>query len=369
MEGRVAITSNFSVGVIEDNYNDDNGYIANLYKWWWDSDSESDSDYKNVRLNINNPEQWEEIKRSIDYKLADKLGWKSKEEFLDEFEETTSNKELNKKAKKFISQHPNMVNILLDELDIDSFEKDAEYLSRLIQVLDDKLENASNEMKNNLIEVVESLGPKDQMGLEELKNILDKWTLYQATSVTTLIQNRINTIDIFDEMIQNDNTFELKGDESVHRFLEKNLWLLDDSYWMLQSNRTLRTFIGDEIMKKDEEYSDKRPDFVCASFDNQLVVVELKRPSKKPTKKDVDQLEEYIMIAQDYKGESFRKTKGYLIGKKFDSNTKRLINRRRDLKPLTYTDVISDVRSKYKDYIEKLEEAKEEEQKIQDDDK
>jgi len=361
MEGRIAITSNFSVGVKE-KYSGE-GYAANLYKWWWGNNN-GDSGYQTNKININNPEHWEKIKKAIDYRFADILEWTSKEEMLDEIKTSESIDELNIKAKKLIRQHPELVNVLLDKLDVNSFDKDIGYLSRLIQVLDDKLENASNKMKNNLIDIVESLGPKDQIGLEELKNILDKWTLYQATSVTTLIQNRINTIDIFDEMIQNDNTFELKGDESIHRFLEKNLWLLDDKYWMLQSNRTLRTFIGDEIMENDKEHSQKRPDFVCASFDNQLVIVELKRPSKKPTKDDVDQLEEYIMIAQDYKGESYRKTRGYLIGKKFDSKAKRLIKRRKDLKPLTYTEVISKVRSKYKDYIEKLEEAKEEEEKV-----
>jgi hypothetical protein len=93
-------------------------------------------------------------------------------------------------------------------------------------------------------------------------------------------------IDLLRESLQNEKTFEIRGENSVHSILERDLWLLDESYWMIQSNKTLKTFIGDKLADKDaKKYGKKRPDFVCGSLGDRLIIVELKRPSHPLTKK------------------------------------------------------------------------------------
>ena len=63
-----------------------------------------------------------------------------------------------------------------------------------------------------------------------------------------------------------------------------------------------------------------RPDFVCGSVDNRLIIMELKRPSHKLVVDDLQQLETYLMVADDY-SEKFTSFEAYLVGKRVDSRT------------------------------------------------
>jgi hypothetical protein len=63
----------------------------------------------------------------------------------------------------------------------------------------------------------------------------------------------------------------------------------DERYWLLHSNGTLRTFIGDEMLKKDRKhFGAKRPDFACGAIGDKLIILELKRPSHRDEYKDIE---------------------------------------------------------------------------------
>ena len=127
------------------------------------------------------------------------------------------------------------------------------------------------------------------------------------------------------------------GDNSIHRILERAMWMIDERYWLLHSNGTLRKFIGDEMSKRDrKKYGKKRPDFVCGSVSNKLILLELKRPSHSLNVADLNQLELYSVIAEDYK--NFSSYEAYLVGKKKDKELDRYLKRRSGFKVLFYSD-------------------------------
>jgi hypothetical protein len=57
-------------------------------------------------------------------------------------------------------------------------------------------------------------------------------------------------IGLFEKLVLDDKTYELKGDRSIHRVLAGAMWLVDERNWLMSSNRTLRTLIGRAIQKE-----------------------------------------------------------------------------------------------------------------------
>jgi len=76
----------------------------------------------------------------------------------------------------------------------------------------------------------------------------------------------LETIALFEKLVLDDRTYELKGERSIHRVLESAMWLVDERYWLMSSNRTLRTLIGRAIQRERRAELEVRPDFACAQL-------------------------------------------------------------------------------------------------------
>lgn len=127
----------------------------------------------------------------------------------------------------------------------------------------------------------QKLPKQKQRALEDLDLLLQGWSLHVITNVAQQVRSRIETIELFEKQVNDDRTYEITGDNSIHRILERAMWLVDERYWLLHSNRTLLTQIGKEMQKRDKKrYGKKRPDFVCGSYGQKLIILELKRPSR-----------------------------------------------------------------------------------------
>src|SRR2546421_8610525 len=92
---------------------------------------------------------------------------------------------------------------------------------------------------------------------------MDECNLLQMTALLSVLKARLNTIATFEDLIADEGTYELKGDKSIHRTLEKSMWLLNDEYWIAQANKSLRTLLGKDLLKADRKYAARRPDFAC----------------------------------------------------------------------------------------------------------
>lgn len=315
-----------------------------LSKWWPGGRS---------TFHINKPGHWEEIRNVIDTKFAEILGWETANQLKEKI-----NKKIDTKgsANSVLENHPQILKEIIENVDVDSFsKKDFQSFSETLVEVSNILTNANSGFRTSFLSVIKKLPKQKQKALEELDDLLKTWELNIITNVSNQVKNRLELIDLFEDRINDPKTLEITGDNSIHRILEKSMWLIDEKYWLLISNKTVRTFIGNELSKKDKKkYGKKRPDFACGTVGDQLVILELKRPSHELTVDDLNQLETYVTLAEKYK--NFTSYRAYLVGSKVSDDLKsRLKHRSSNFKVLFYSDIIDDVRKRYKNYLDEID--------------
>ncbi len=313
-----------------------------FYKWWPGN---------RVTLNVNKAEEWNKIKTIIDTELGPFLGWKTKKEILQEIKSG----EYEKGVKDLSKNYPEFVNKLIGGIDFSKIkETDLPQVANAISALVAALKNADENFVIATKKLIEELPKQGKRAIEDLSDLLKQWSLRQITAISFEVKYRIETIEIFNKAILDDKTYEIRGDGSVHRILENAMWIIDERYWLLHSNETLRTIIGNELAKKDRKFNKKRPDFVCGTIDNKMILVEIKRPSHELTADDLEQLETYMLIIEQNSGEKYS-FEGYLVGRKIsDDLKKRLKFRGNQFKVKTYSDLIDDVKKRYTDFYKNL---------------
>lgn len=321
-----------------------------LSKWWAGGKS---------NFHIPNIAQWQNIESIINNDLGPYIGWKTKKELISLIKEKKkADKAINKDVKILVREYPEFLKQVVSGIDAAKLgTEDMEALVDVLGQLADAVTDTTTGFKKSFLSVVGKLPQQGQRALEDLELLLEGWSLQQITSVAQQVQSRIQTIELFKKQIKDKRTYEIRGDKSIHRILEKAMWLIDERYWLLQSNSTLRTFIGEEMSKKDKKkYGKKRPDFVCGTVGEKLIIVELKRPSHELKIDDLNQLETYLTIAEDYMG--FKGFETYLVGnKKGVDLQRRLKHRSNRFKVWTYTDLIKDTEHRYREFLKTIKES------------
>ena len=318
-----------------------------LNKWWPGPGHRS-------AFNIPNAMQWDAIQRIINSELYLLVGWETEEQHLKNLQrsvETKTNVEQTLKA--LVNQYPDLFLKIIDVLDPTKLAKiDINSLLNTFSLIADAMSKGSASLREAFLEVLEKLPEQRPQAIRQLDSLLQEWNLQQITSVAQTVRTRIDTLQLFKKQIRDERTYELKGDNSIHRILENAMWMIDERYWLLKSNSTLRSFIGEEMSKKDKrKFGKKRPDFVCGSVGQKLIIVEIKRPSKALDIEDVNQTEDYLTIAEKYSSE-YRSFEAYLIGnKKADDLSSRLKYRSSAFNIMTYTDLIDRTEQRYQEHI------------------
>lgn len=186
-----------------------------------------------------------------------------------------------------------------------------------------------------------------------MAELLKTWSLKQITSISNQVIERIRTLELFKDRVLDDKTYEIRGD-SIHRILERAMWIIDERYWLLHSNETLRKIVGNDVVKANKGNEKKRPDFVCGTVGNKLIIVELKRPLHPLTIDDINQLENYLsIIEQKFSAKSFE---CYLIGKTISPDLKNKMKYRgNQFRVRTFTDIIDDTEKRYKEFLKAMQ--------------
>ena len=172
---------------------------------------------------------------------------------------------------------------------IDFMKVDAEDLpevARQVGALAEVLVGAERGMRLAIEGVVKKLPKQGKKATESLSDLMDQPTLRQITAVTAEVQRRLETLSVFRNRILDERTYEIRGDNSIHRLLEGAMWIVDERYWLMHSNEALRTIVGDKLSKVDKRFEKKRPDFVWTHnreadhYRNQTTVtcIERRRP-------------------------------------------------------------------------------------------
>jgi hypothetical protein len=279
------------------------------------------------------------------------LGWKSKTEVAEEVSQALkAEQEENRKIAK--SASPASVQKFLKVVDFAKLNvDDVEDLSALIQDLARVASEADRTFLKKLRGIVKELKKSPAQAIDDLRELLKTWSVAQITQITREVTHRIESLKLFRERVLDDRTYEIRGEDSIHRVLERAMWIIDERYWLMHSNRTLREVVGKELEKQDKQFAKKRPDFVCGTVDGKLIVVELKRPSHSLTVEDLNQLETYVSLLE--KNSEFTVERAFLMGRHIsDELKKRMKYRGQQFKIRNYAELIDETMQRYEKYLE-----------------
>jgi hypothetical protein len=312
--------------------------VISLYKWWPGG---------RANFNILTPAQWEAIKNVIDKELGPILGWVSSSAAQRGMKQTVGTADLVELSKQYPERFAELVAALKIHIEMPSGEEN----ERLYAAISDLISHFDRASISRVTRIVTSLKEEGATNVKQLDEVLTDWSLSQATSVLRETKRRLATIELLRESLKNPSTFELRGESSIHSILEQDLWLLDESYWIIQSNRTLKSFIGERLAAKDHrEFGKRRPDFVCGTLGDQLIIVELKRPSHELKKGDLNQIEDYLAISEKY-STKFKGYKAYLLGSTISDEIRTYLRYRRGVTVLNYWEVLDAAEKRYGKFL------------------
>lgn len=317
-----------------------------LSKWWPGG---------RATFHITTPGTWENVKNIIEDKLAPIIGWESSQKIVEKITSGTP-KEQKIAANQLITKHPQILKEIITHIDPKKISaNDIESLTDVLSQISDVVTNANAGFREAFLSVIKKLPSQPQRALEDLDLLLKGWNLNVITNVAQQVRNRIETINLFEERVNDPRTLEITGSNSIHRILERAMWLVDERYWLLHSNTTLLKIIGDELEKTDKKlYGKKRPDFVCGTVGDRLVILELKRPSHELETADLNQLETYIAIAE--KHFKFSTFSAYLVGQSVSPDLKQRLKYRSDrFSILFYSNLLDDTKKRYQEFLKTIE--------------
>lgn len=318
-----------------------------LYKWWPGG---------RASFNVNTPAQWESIKRIIDNELGPILGWKSRRAVAKELRELEKEEAgAEEHVAGLLGQHPQLITRLFGSIDpAEITEENVPALSAAIAEMASLFATVDEKHRAAISELVKKLPEQRARAIEQLSELMESLTLGQIAAVTTEVNRRMGLLKTFSERAQDEQTYEIIGDGSIHRLLEQAMWIVDERYWLMHSNKTLRTVVGKEFAKRDKKFEKRRPDFVCGTLDSKLIVIELKRPSHELTAEDLNQLERYVIICREY-DDSIKSSEAILVGKKKSRELESVLRvRGGNWKVRTYAQLIADAKRRYKNYLDRL---------------
>jgi hypothetical protein len=207
----------------------------------------------------------------------------------------------------------------------------------------------------SLKSLFEKLKGEDKISLATFSELLKDWNLKQIIDVTKEVKRRLAELDLFIQKIEDEKTFEIKGDDSIHRILERSMWLIDEKYWIIQSNKQLRTFIGNELAKEDKKHEKTRPDFACGTYDNTIIIIEIKRPSHTLNPDDLEQLVKYLMLSKKYLGGKKYFFKAMLIGNSKSQDLDSKMEWTKGIDLLTYNELVQDCKKRYNEFLKHIQ--------------
>jgi hypothetical protein len=318
-----------------------------LYKWWPVGNR--------ATFHINTSEHWDRVKSIVDTDFSRFLGWQSKQEISQVIEEAVKEEVRGTKAIARVTRKAGVVQTILKSLDFSSMRpEESDDLVEIIAELATAATNADKTLFDAFRKIFKEIRKSPARAVSDLSDLLGKWSITQVTQITREVTRRLETLKLFRERLLDDTTFEIRGDNSIHRVLEGAMWIVDERYWLMHSNRTLREIVGKELETTDRRFAKKRPDFVCGSSEGKLVVVELKRPSHKLDVEDLNQLETYVDILEKNSDSSVGEA--ILIGRRVSDELQRKKKYRgHQFKVWNYAEVLDDTENRYKNYLKGIE--------------
>ena len=218
---------------------------------------------------------------------------------------------------------------------------------------------------NAFWDIAHDVEESDLTDVNRLFELFREWQIVEAKEMSRVTEGRIATIQKLQDHIEKD-ALEVP---TLHSFLKDFPWVIDPR-WTLVDDEVRYSDILRERYKEPPEMPeiDRRIDFLCVREGTDLVVVEIKRPGKKASARELTQIEDYVMFVRAHTSDTtdpelrYRNVTGYLLcgdlvadgivrEKLQNLENSRIFVRR-------YTDLLANVKRMHKEFINRYEKLK-----------
>ena len=132
---------------------------------------------------------------------------------------------------------------------------------------------------------------KSGINIETLLKLIGDWRIIEAREHLKLADGRLEIMERLSEYIEK-GALEVK---KIQPLFEENGWLVDPTWSEVTGQTTYTTLLRKHFAEPNELPDvDRRLDILGYSVGGALYVVELKRPEKSLSRKDLDQIEQYV---------------------------------------------------------------------------
>ena len=215
------------------------------------------------------------------------------------------------------------------------------------------------------LEIAQDLADSDLEDVGRIFNLFLEWEIVEAKEMSRVTKGRINAIEKLERLIEQ-NALEVP---TLHSFLKEFPWVIDPR-WTLVDDEVQYSKVLRQQFREPEDLpeGDRRIDFLCVRESTNLVVVEIKRPGKRVSEAELQQIEQYVAFMRDHVKKttdpdfSYKQVIGYLLcGDLVDTylvrerctnleNSQIFVRR--------YTDLLDMVKRIHKDFIQRYGELR-----------
>lgn len=214
-------------------------------------------------------------------------------------------------------------------------------------------------------EIASDMADADLQDTGTILNLFREWQIVEAKEMAKVTEGRITTIEKLQHLIDRD-ALEVP---TLHNFLKEFPWVIDPRWTLVDDEVTYSNLLRNTFPEPaDLPENEKRIDFLCVGEGTNLVVVEIKRPGRRASTKELSQIEEEVSFMRDYISKTtdpelrYKTVTGYLLcGNMVD--TYQVRERRRNFANAgiyirLYSDLLSMVQRVHKEFIERYNKLK-----------
>lgn len=201
-----------------------------------------------------------------------------------------------------------------------------------------------------IVEILRKIKEAAPTDVKRLADLLNEWGIYEISAISELIKHRLGILEEFEILVNSLDTLEFPD---IHKLIENNLWLLDDNYRLYSSNKSLRTILEKEIEKKFKEHERERPDLICKTLLDKVVIIELKRPGDLVIPSHFTQLTLYQNIIKQH-SPVYKIIECYLIGSRYDEAVRNPDYEKIGIYLKSYSEVVQGAKERYREILEIL---------------
>ena len=147
------------------------------------------------------------------------------------------------------------------------------------------------------LEIAEDLAKSDLEDVGRIFSLFQEWEIVEAKEMSRVTEGRITAIEKLQGLIERD-TLEVP---TLHNFLKEFPWVIDPRWTLVDDEVRYSKVLRQQFPEpQDLPEGDRRIDFLCVRESTNLVVVEIKRPQKKVSDAELQQIEQYVAFMRDH---------------------------------------------------------------------